>query len=817
MAPNFLSNNPLEVIQQGLGVFNDGFSTNANNYSNSKTIGFREYVVVNISQPYGVTSKTTQQIDRQGVPLITKRGHDVYSSNASTVWPLGKVNASSYTGGPTHWTFAGSFDKRSIDVETGSYMLVSTQDNQYVLMGDKIDQSAPAAFLDTDTTKAIYPVKIGLDELQMAAAPSSKIKMTAMNFSDEIFSSGNANFIMGGIGNNVNINIGDILQQGIPDKNDASLINGATFNFDIMRSSTKGHPPIVNSYSFKYSAIQTAAYNNTSNGGVGDIPNGTSCEIVISLNGQDIPITTKILLTDTNLEKLKKIAYSINQNSSQQIKATVATIDSVNNTSALLIAPTSPTASMQIVSANVIFPNLANNVDITASMFNGFTVISEPDGSNQYNFSSISDLQKLFQIYVNLSSTTTTNPPSVIVSQPNVIFKLSSSSKGGLGKAFNFIELQTYNPYVNSMAGGGTLPDVIQDFDLYDNSGLPHKMYIAGKKLTNGNYAIEVYPVNASEMQWPNNIIPKNPVLMSAKLVFNPQTNSLAGNGIISATTLPSQFFINGISRNMVNSDVITIAIQDNEGNNVMTRQITGVTGGIDSLYNVISNDKYLNFFLKTKQKSSDSIEMTSLIDGTISVDVTTGIGLTLTSSSKSNMTQIPLWTNGASMDIKWISAGDEQDSNITWTIPETIFNDASAKNVIALNVDGYAPGFLNNTYIDGNMILYGSYSNGLNRALYKIPIAVVNSQDVLEMGSGGDGIYEVSVNVRNSSNTKDSSLMLHSPSFFNMTITPGCVSLPDISVQSVMKSALEIQNIYNVLVNIMGKFVEMLKHIWNV
>ena len=394
-------------------------------------------------------------------------------------------------------------------------------------------------------------------------------------------------------------------------------------------------------------------------------------------------------------DALTTIASSLN---SLGLDAKVTTDASTSNTTISLGAP-----SNSLLEIN-------GNSAIMQAIFAQQSISITPVSQGTVRFASMRDLKDQLHKYFKEINYNSSSQSLLFIAKPNTNVSMenlqSADILGDLGMYNGSVLGQGYDPYDTSsnMASGSTIPDILQGVALYDSKGGQHLFNIAMKKVEDG-WIQEFYAANKTEIK----DIRDDGLLQVTKFKFDTKGNLSSTSTVVS--NLTSNISFSDPFNNLAAGTVVIDGTTFTQG--------TDFNSLID-LVTVINSDKTLQNNLEATivqdTQGQFKLKLISKDNQTHVIDAP-ALGL------NQNTTSTFLPSASDDLTINFDTAANVDP--ITVSFDYTQLNESVHKEMFgSVTADGMAPSTLSSISIDVDGILVGTFANGSNVNLYKIPLA---------------------------------------------------------------------------------------------
>jgi flagellar hook-basal body protein len=682
----------------GMNAAQASINQASNNIANSETPGFKAGLMSlsNIPGGNGVNILAGNAVSLKGSLNYTGIVTDLATSDNKSFFIVeNKVN------------------NDVVNMVTGSFR--PNQDGEleclgkYLLLGAKYADDGSLPGLDLNT---LQPIVINSNTISNAA-PTKNVTEN-FNLNSGLLAKGQASFVMTPNA----LNVGTTRSLSTPLIAGGPLQTGNGFLIQV-QSEQNGDIETQSVKCIYTTAVTSNNYTSTAN----TIGNGvTTDNITIEYKGQPaVSITRGTLGGTTDSATLQNIANRINS----IIGVDKAFVSTSGVLSKLVIKPPTDESDSLFISGT-----LAGSLGITTQ------ILPMPQGS--IRFSSMQDLKDSLSSYFSAIDSDNTSDSLLFIANQNTNVSMANLDVtkdvlGTLGMYEGAILGQGYDPYNAStnMASGSVKPDIVDAVTLYDSKGGAHIANIALKKVEDG-WIQEVYMSNSYQIYG----IRPDGLVQVTKFTFDSIGKLNTSSPVIpNATTSPVSDAYASI---LPSSGIGQFTL-----NGVTLTQGTDFESMIDLVNTINSNTTLQSDFEATIIKTpSGFYNLTVIAKGSMQPQINTNL-FTVT-----NQASLP--DASSALAIKFNPAENLQPLNLTfnWSnITESVYKDMFG----SITADGMAPSTLASFAIDNTGDLIGTFANGINQKLYKIPLATyanVNGLNVLGdntlRASGVSGVMQI-------------------------------------------------------------------------
>jgi flagellar hook-basal body protein len=662
-------------------------SQTADNIANASTPGFKSNFsnLANIKDNNGVYAVTGNNMDLKGSLEATNIKGDL-ALDGSKGYFIAKERGD---GGRVVNLVTGSFKPNK-----AGYLEYL---DKYLLLGARYNDDGSLPAFNTSAT--LEPIYIDYNIISKAKA-STQITEN-FNLNSSLLAKGKGSFVISPTDANrsTNKNLDGYLVEG------GDLISNNSFAITIQEE-RNGEIISKTTNCIFIGAKPSTAYTSTNT----DLTFAAGDTLDITING----ITRTILDTDitgtTNADKLSDLS---NKLIGLGVRTSIKT-DSVAGTSTLVILP--PVNSEDSLK---IAGNIANSLGITYSV--------EPTKSSYKRFSTMNEIKQILegdfdQIDSNISS------DSLIIiakSDTNISFRNNSGNLlKALGLDEGVLKGQGYDPYGINMASGQIRPDFLKSVTLYDAKGNSHLATFALKKVEDG-WIQELYFSNVNSLD--SNYHRNDGLVQVTKFTFD-REGKINGQAAVVPTVTANNGLVNPFATLTATSGTGTILVAGTS----FTLNNAGGANDFTSLAELAAK-------INTNPATSNLVKATLIKDANVfKLKIVSKNGMTPTVTTSN----LPFAMNSANFNI--LPAADqtltiyfkpeENLDNLDLTFDTNSIKESSYKEMNGIiDSDGNAPAAVSDYTIDKDGVLSLTFTDGTQKAYYKIPVAIFRNQNGLE------------------------------------------------------------------------------------
>ena len=659
----------------GMRTANDIIIQTSNNIANSETPGFKAGLMdlANVEGNNGVRGIEGNSIDVKGSFENTGIVTDLATSSNK-----GFFIVSNKLSGDVVNVATGSF-RPNVNGQL-EYL------GKYLLLGAKYNTDGSLPALEVET---LQPIVIDTNQLSKPIASTSITEY--FNVNSGLLAKGQASFVMAPDPSILTTTGGKLDDFLVPNAT-ANLQNGNGFSIQVQ--SEQNGQIVSESIKCVFSGAITNTLSSTGSTVSGSVTAGSST-INVTFNGVTTAIDLSAVSSMNDGDALTTIASSLN---SLGLDAKVTTDASTSNTTISLGAP-----SNSLLEIN-------GNSAIMQAIFAQQSISITPVSQGTVRFASMRDLKDQLHKYFKEINYNSSSQSLLFIAKPNTNVSMenlqSADILGDLGMYNGSVLGQGYDPYDTSsnMATGSTIPDILQGVALYDSKGGQHLFNIAMKKVEDG-WIQEFYAANKTEIK----DIRDDGLLQVTKFKFDTKGNLSSTSTVVS--NLTSNISFSDPFNNLAAGTVVIDGTTFTQG--------TDFNSLID-LVTVINSDKTLQNNLEATivqdTQGQFKLKLISKDNQTHVIDAP-ALGL------NQNTTSTFLPSASDDLTINFDTAANVDP--ITVSFDYTQLNESVHKEMFgSVTADGMAPSTLSSISIDVDGILVGTFANGSNVNLYKIPLA---------------------------------------------------------------------------------------------